>query len=113
MPNWCDNILTIYDHKDYDIGRVAGKLGPALNVKEEVFEFQEINPVPEELIRAEEKDGDEFGCITEDLNLIFEQQELNKDWKDNYDVDHPAYPWKNHYPKDFLETVFIPKEVVL
>ena len=110
MPNWCDNRLTIYHHDDYDIGRVAGKLGPALNTEEQVFDFQKINPVPEELLRKENSHDKLFTCIDDDIDVLFESQDIPNEWKQSYNVDHHAYPIKNHYPKDWLPSVFLPDE---
>lgn len=73
MPNWCGNRLTIYHHDKFDIGRVLGKFNHSLDDEREVWDFDKIIPVPQELISKEES-NDEFGVIEGDEELIMKDQ---------------------------------------
>ena len=69
MPNWCDNTLIIYDNPEMDLGRVAGKLSKALDFEADIFDFQEIVPVPIPLLNKEKIESENFTCINNDLDL--------------------------------------------
>ena len=87
MPNWCTNNLSIKKHEDFDIGRVLGKLHKVLDFETGTFDFNEVIPVPEELLLKELNAHEQgFACIP-DVDAITEhilETELNKIIDDNF-----------------------------
>tara|TARA_R100001126_G_scaffold102750_1_gene89015 strand:- start:12135 stop:12905 length:771 start_codon:yes stop_codon:yes gene_type:complete len=103
MPNWCDNTLIIYDNPEMDLGRVAGKLSKALDFEADIFDFQEIVPVPIPLLNKEKIESDNFTCINNDLDLLFLEQDIHDNWKDSYNEDDSNYPYQNVLCRDMLK----------